>query len=487
MRNFWQRLSNFGITAEMPVTVSRKVILANQIAYISFGILFFMNTSFLFIESIEFDILPLLSTLIILTTPLLNKLGYYKISSFTIATLMPIAAMFFSSVSKTLMPPPIPLVVYIFPKLFLLSLLVLPLILIDSRNKLLISGALSINLACIFLVENVNEMMGVGLDFKQVSFDNFDRLDLLIVFPIAILLFGFLFLININNKYEDQIINQNQSLEKANNKIEKINYDLYESIRYAEYIQRAILPEKNKLNNFFADNFIYYKAKSIVSGDFYFFKESKIDGNKCIVITAADCTGHGVPGGFMSMLGMSFLNDIVREGNFTDAADILNQLRFNIKIALNQTGKEIEQTDGIEMALIIYYPDLNKLEFSGAKNPLYLISEKQEITIFKADRMPIGIHLKENPFTNTTIHLKGSEICYLFSDGVIDQMNEKGEKFTSKRLRTLLQNNSNFNFKKQEELLTGKMTQWMLKSNGELMEQIDDMLLVGLKIPKHKA
>jgi hypothetical protein len=142
MIKLWSKLSHTGIAITMPIETSRKVILTNQLAYISFIIVVLLNSSFWFIDFIEFEPMSIITAPIILSAPLLNRFGHYKISSFSIVTLMPLAALFFSSLSKTLMPTPIPILAYLFPKLFLMSFLVLPFVLIDSRNKLLLTRAI---------------------------------------------------------------------------------------------------------------------------------------------------------------------------------------------------------------------------------------------------------------------------------------------------------------------------------------------------------
>jgi serine phosphatase RsbU (regulator of sigma subunit) len=232
----------------------------------------------------------------------------------------------------------------------------------------------------------------------------------------------------------------------------------------------------------FADNFIYYKPCNIVSGDFYYLKETAQGGSNCVVLAVADCTGHGVPGGFLSVLGMALLNDIISSGNFSSAANILDQMRVKLKTALNQTGKQWEQQDGIEMALIVYFPEQGKIEFSGARNGLYIIDDKNILKVFKGDNMPVGIHLREDGFTNTEIILKGGEVCYMFTDGITDQMNEYGGKLMRNRLKNWLSEINKNNCIEQQQAINEKMQHWMKKSNGKRVDQIDDMLLMGIKI-----
>lgn len=509
MRKIWYKLSNSGVKADMLVETSRKIILTNQLAITAFLLLISMNFAFAF-TNFKFDILSFAAISSLLTVPLFNKYGNYKLTTFFVSISTPLCTLFFSAYSKTNVDFPVDINFYIFPKLLLISFFVLPLILIDSKAKFFLYFALFINLVSFFAVDWVHWLFGVDLKLVNVTYTFYHATNMLFFVPILIIVFGFLFLNNINNKYErkilnllgevrekntllteqneeiasqrDQIIQQKDNLEKANIKISRINSDLTNSIVYAERIQKAILPDVEQLKAYFADSFIFYKAKSIVSGDFYFIKTSQVNQQECIVVAAADCTGHGVPGGFMSMLGVTFLNEIVRDNTFSDAADILNILRDNIKQALNQTGKFSDQKDGMDMALCIYYPNTKMLDFAGAKNPLYIIENSKEVNIYKPDRMPIGVYLKEQPFTNQSIQLKGGEYLYMFSDGIVDQMDEYGKKYMSKNFRNYLLSIYETEAKNQEDKLNNEMNRWRKKQDGTLVEQLDDMLVIGLKI-----
>ncbi len=372
---------------------------------------------------------------------------------------------------------------YLFTKLLLFSFLILPFILIDSKHKLLLSFALSINIACILLMDKVSLFLGVGYDYQTFSYSNFERINVLVLFPIIVLIIGYVFLTRINARYEDELLNKNLKLEAANAHIIRANADFTESISYATRIQNAVLPNLQKIKSVFADSFIYFKPKAMVSGDFYFIKNSKIQDEDCVVLAVSDCTGHGVPGAFMSMLGITLLNDVVREGNFSNAADVLDKLREEIKIALNQSEDNLSQSDGIELALIILFPEQKRLQFAGAKNPMYLINAEGELNIFKGDRMPISYYLKEEPFSYTQIELQGEEMCYLFTDGIIDQMNVQGEKFLGQRLKEYLLTNHMKPADSQLKQLELQMKQWQNNDYGEISSQTDDMLLLGIRIP----
>ena len=266
----------------------------------------------------------------------------------------------------------------------------------------------------------------------------------------------------------------NNILREQKNKIEKQNQEITQSIFYASRIQKAIQPSDENLKNLFNEYFILYKPRNIVSGDFYFAQKI----NDYVLFTAADCTGHGVPGAFMSMMGISMLNQIVREKSVNTAAQVLNIMRSNVKTALNQSGKKNEQKDGMDMALCALNTKTNVLQYAGAYNPLIII-RNNEIIEYKADKMPIGIYIKEKEsFTNHEIEVQKGDIIYIFSDGYIDQLNpETKEKFMRKRFKKLLLEISNKPLNEQQQILNDKFEEW--KGNGK---QVDDVIVFGVKI-----
>lgn len=157
-------------------------------------------------------------------------------------------------------------------------------------------------------------------------------------------------------------------------------------------------------------------------------------------------------------------------------------MRTEIKLALNQKGKTDEARDGIEMSLVLYFPESKYMEFAGARNPMYIVKD-QELKTYQGDKMPIGIFLNEKEFNNQSISLTGDEMIYLFTDGIIDQMNEKGTRLMSRNLKKWILHCSNENAIDQKEFLQQKIKRWMKTSNNQEVEQIDDMLLMGFRIP----
>ncbi len=226
--------------------------------------------------------------------------------------------------------------------------------------------------------------------------------------------------------------------------------------------------------------FILYKPKDIVSGDFYYaLSHKRAGGNKEIFyICTADCTGHGVPGAFMSMLGISFLNESIMEKNILHPNEILDNMRTEIINSLNPEGSEEESKDGMDCVLCAYDFENLKLEFAAANNPLWLVRDGK-VTEYKADKMPVGkYHDAAGAFTMQTIDLKKGDIVYTFTDGYADQFGgPKGKKFKYKQLEDLLLTNSNKPLEEQKEILNTKFKEW----RGNL-EQVDDVCVIAIQI-----
>ncbi len=273
-----------------------------------------------------------------------------------------------------------------------------------------------------------------------------------------------------------EVVRQKDEILDKNKEIEQKNKDITDSINYAKRIQEALLPTENALNNKEIEYFIYFKPKDIVSGDFYFLK--KVDRSNVIIASAADCTGHGVPGAFMSMLGISFLNEIITKPEVTHSDIVLNHLRESIIESLNQSGREGETKDGMDINLIAYDYVNHKLEFSGANNPLYII-RNGELTEYKGDKMPVGLHDKMNiPFSRNEIDIQTEDVLYLFSDGFADQFGgTKGKKYMYKQFKEFLTSIHTKPMKEQKILVEKEIVEW----RGD-MEQVDDHIVMGIKI-----
>ena len=226
--------------------------------------------------------------------------------------------------------------------------------------------------------------------------------------------------------------------------------------------------------------FIFYKPKDIVSGDFYHALAHKATGAKTEIfyMCTADCTGHGVPGALMSMMGISHLNESIIEKNLVKPNDILDNMRKGIIASLNPEGSEEESKDGMDCVLCAYDFDNLTLEFACANNPLWHVRDKQ-VTEYKADKMPVGKYGEEmKPFSLQKLDLKKDDIIYTFTDGFADQFGgDKGKKFKYKQLQETLLNNCHLSMEKQKQILETTFEGW--KGN---LEQVDDVLLIGLRV-----
>lgn len=267
---------------------------------------------------------------------------------------------------------------------------------------------------------------------------------------------------------------------KQKEEIEYKNRNITDSINYAKRIQEAILPQYDLMRSRFPESFILYRPKDIVAGDFYWFAEK--DGK--FIVAACDCTGHGVPGAFMSLIGYSLLNEVILEKTFTDPAHALDSMKRGIIKSLGQTGQEGEQKDGMDMSLVTLEVALNgrkvnqKLAYAGANNPLYLV-RKGELMELNADKMPIGIYLGiDKPFSNKEMMLEPGDTFYMFSDGYADQFGgEHGKKFTKKRFKDTLLSIQHEPMHRQKTILENTIDGWL----GD-QQQIDDILVIGIRV-----
>ena len=277
---------------------------------------------------------------------------------------------------------------------------------------------------------------------------------------------------------------KNVELKAAYEKIEQKNKDIVSSMNYARRIQEAILPEPELFKQCFQDAFVLFRPKDIVSGDFYFLTEASYENpslnyelSSKIIVAAVDCTGHGVPGAFMSMIGNDLLNEIVNEKEIVEADLILNQLHLSVRKALKQNDSQ--NRDGMDLALCVIDKQTQTLQFAGAANSLYYI-EGGEFKEIKGDKLHIGgeIRGERKLFNKHTIQLKKPSYFYIASDGYQDQFGEhSNKKFSSKRLKELLSEIYTLPMERQKQILNDTMNEWLGKN-----KQIDDILVIGFAI-----
>lgn len=275
-----------------------------------------------------------------------------------------------------------------------------------------------------------------------------------------------------------ELAKSKEIIEQKHEEVVHQKKEITDSINYARSIQESLIPIESHFNSHFKDSFVLFKPKDIVSGDFYWIYEK----NNEIFYATADCTGHGVPGGFMTMLGLSFLDEIVEVKGIKTPSEILNLMRDKIISTLKQHGNFGESKDGMDIT--VCFLDKNKLElhFASANNSLYIIKNAgqptQDLLICKADKQPCGFYHEKKPFTNNTIKLEEGDRIYTFSDGFPDQFGgPNGKKYMHKQLKELLMQNAHLSFNDQKNILNTSFETWRGKQ-----DQVDDVLLIGVLV-----
>lgn len=293
---------------------------------------------------------------------------------------------------------------------------------------------------------------------------------------LLVLLMGYLLYTRyrIKQRAHELLEKQNQEIQLQKELIANKNKDITDSILYAKKIQEAILPIKEEIQRDFSESFVIYKPKDIVSGDFYWYARK----NGCLILVVADCTGHGVPGAFMSMIGNDQLNQIIIEKGETDPAVILSLLNKTIKSALKQSDANAETRDGMDLIILTFNPQINKVLYAGAYRSLFSINNKEEIIEISADKTSVGGFTDNNyPFQSHELPLAKGDSFYLFTDGFADQFGgESGKKFMSRKFKTLLASVNPNSMEEQNAIIEQTFSDW----KGDL-DQVDDVCLIGVR------
>ena len=293
---------------------------------------------------------------------------------------------------------------------------------------------------------------------------------------LVVCVFALFVLRSYRQKRKANMLLEGQKKEIAEQKelVDEKNKEILDSIHYAQRIQAALLPTGEELKRSFPKSFLLFLPKDIVSGDFYWVSEKE----EYIFYAVCDCTGHGVPGSFMSMLGTALLNEVVNEKKITDPADILDMLRVKIILALKQKGISGENQDGMDMCLVRINKQRTELVYAAANNSLYIVRNGQ-LSDHKGDKQPVGISGGTNlQFSQHLIALQPGDSIYAFTDGYADQFGgPKGKKFKYRQLEELLLANAGHTMSEQKEILENKFFEW---KSGHA--QVDDVCAIGIKI-----
>jgi serine phosphatase RsbU (regulator of sigma subunit)/HAMP domain-containing protein len=274
------------------------------------------------------------------------------------------------------------------------------------------------------------------------------------------------------NERTEEVVRQKEEVERQSRKVVELYKNVTDSIRYAKRLQESILPPETRIKELLPESFVFYRPKDIVSGDFYWF--DKVGGK--VVFAAVDCTGHGVPGAFMSLVGHNGLNHAVRENHIVKPSEVLQDLNRRAFEALHKDRDQFVR-DGMDMALCTLDPVTLELEYAGANCPLYLVREG-EVVQYTPDKMPIGgFELQGRSFTDHRIQLRRGDVVYIFSDGYADQFGgPKGKKFLYRRFRELLVEIHGLPMDRQKAMLFEALNRWK-----GAHEQVDDILVIGMR------
>jgi serine phosphatase RsbU (regulator of sigma subunit)/Flp pilus assembly protein TadD len=329
------------------------------------------------------------------------------------------------------------------------------------------------NLRVQYEIENMlkeNEILKKDIELREAR-NNKQKMVILFLVLGFVVTSGLIALLFRANKLKRKA---NIILEEKNILISDQKKEIMDSIQYAKRIQNAMLTPKEDISLILPEHFILFSPRDIVSGDFYWFTQNE---NR-IVCVVADCTGHGVPGAFMSMLGIAFLNEINSKNPDITASELLDELRMNVILSLHQTGRMGENQDGMDITAIIIDNKTKNLQYAGANNPLFLF-RNGTLNEYKPDKMPIGIHGNDMAkFTNHEIKMEKGDVVYAFSDGFADQFGgPSGKKFMIKKFKDKLLDLhlKPMNLQKQE--LEETLYDWMADTR-----QVDDILVMGIRL-----
>jgi len=341
-----------------------------------------------------------------------------------------------------------------------------------------IVGELPMSIMYLPLVSKQNKKVGV-ITIQSFSKNAYTAYHLSIIKNLAVFVNIALENALTYEEVEQKVIARTAEVTKQKEELEEKNKDITDSINYAKRIQEALLPGLELKQKLFPDSFMLFKPRDIVSGDFYWFAEK----NGRIIYAAVNCPGQGLPGAFMSMIGNSFLGEIVNERSLTRPGLILDKLRNMVIRSLKQTDGDSGANDGMDISLLSFRernPEdgIMKVEWAGANNPLWLI-RNGTCAVYNPDKRPISYSRNNSAlFTNHTIELQKGDALYIFTDGYADQFGgEKGKKFKYKQLQEVLLSIQDEPMQKQEEILAKKFNDW----KGSL-EQVDDVLVIGIKV-----
>lgn len=455
--SFWNRISRIGLHENEDVSSHRNIILVNRVIIFMIVLFILYYPLEIYLNGFKVSLMVFL-IIILFSLPLLfnyyrwfNFCRYYM---FLVGSLIILGAGL--SVGKG-----------INNHISLVPLLLLCVIIFDSKKERFLMLFLSIGVFLLqqYLFEKVSPVFHISDDLKQFFSNVFFIIGITMSFFLAFYFLG------INEEYENIIHQQKKKVEHMNEIVLDKQKEIIDSIAYAKRIQTALLPSDENIKSLFPESFILYKPKDIVSGDFYWINE--LNGVRYLAV--CDCTGHGVPGALVSVVCHNSLNRSIKDSKVLTTGDVLNRTRSLVIKEFSKSNEDVK--DGMDIALCSLSG--NRLNFSGANNPIWIIRKgTEEIEEIKGDKQPIGKTEQMISFKTHELTVSKDDLVYLFSDGYVDQFGgENGKKFKSGNLKKLLLSIKNESIESQRQKLIEAIEDWKRD-----LEQVDDICLIGFKV-----
>lgn len=458
-------VSNLGVKKSDSPYFSRKVVLANQLSIIIFIIALIQTGGFLAIGSplatINWFLLLLVAAW---SVPFLNFMESRMSSRYLLSAAIPLFAVVFTGHIRALHPESVHDASFYVSRYFQIAFSFLPLILFGFEERKHLFITFSINLLILLLYNQIMDAMGGGLGVAEPTINDPFFVSLSSVFALMVVSTGYFFLNKMNSEYELKIVDLLDQTEKQNKSMQ-------DAINYAKNIQQVVLPKNNVLSSLHERLFVMYKPLHVVSGDFYMVEESE----RYIMFSVIDCTGHGVPGAFMSILASSSLQRAISSVGLRNPDSILNLANRLFHEDLTRSGNP-DMQDGMDMVICSFDKQTNELKFAGANLFVHVVSDG-EIIEYKTDKGGISMGNPERTFTPTSVTVKKGSNVYISSDGFYDQFGGTSDKKLGRpAYRELLSSLSNQPFATHHENLNHFYKQW----KGDNF-QVDDVCLIGFK------
>jgi serine phosphatase RsbU (regulator of sigma subunit) len=453
MKNLWSFISDVGCYPELDLEEKRRIRLLNRLSFISFVVLMvYMIVEIIIHVYVFIPFLIIMLGFVVITFLLLHNRKYTFAKNFAVI-LISICISFFMLNTGNAMS-----------EILFVPLTAMPLIVF--RNKKASVFYLLYILALSVVLRLVQPYIDPLLKLNEDEFIFFRAMNL--INGIVITYFITYYFKKSNETYESQLVHMNEIVSEKNKEIT-------DSINYAKHIQNAILPSQQFFKSHFKGAFILYKPKAIVAGDFYWMHAS----GDHLYFAAADCTGHGVPGAMVSVICANALNRTVKEFGIRETGKILDKVRELVidTFFYEENNNTSPVKDGMDISLCCLNIKTNELSWSGANNPLWIIREGSLIE-YKPDKQPIGRTDHLRPFSTTNIQMKTNDGLYIFTDGYADQFGgEKGKKFKYSQFKKLLLGIKDKSGEEQHTVISKELDHWKRD-----LEQVDDILLIGIKI-----